>query len=262
MYRETPEAYAQEYECDFAAAISGAYFGKQMQDAEEQGRITTVERLDGQPVHTAWDLGIGDATAIWAFQVLEHEIRVIGYYENHGKGADHYVSECVVRGWNTGTCWFPHDVRVREWGSRRTRIEQLVEKGVVPALVPAHRVEDGINATRMTLPLCVFDADACRDGLEHLRQYRPDFDERKQCFSDRPRHDEHSHGADAMRYLCMGYRKVVPESPKEREPVFKGFGEMSIVEYFRASNYGGKFADDDDVAAREAQDWRRREQRI
>jgi hypothetical protein len=151
----------------------------------------------------------------------------------------------VARGWNTGTCWFPHGVKVREWGTGRTRIEQLAALGVVPSLVPGHRLEDGINATRMTLPLCRFDANACRDGLEHLRQYRPDFDERKQCFSDKPRHDEHSHGADAMRYLCMGYRKVVPESPTEREPVFKSAYEWTMAEWARGTRKGKKFADDD-----------------
>ena len=59
----------QEYYCSFEAAILGAYWGKEMLLAEQQGRICDVPVNTDLPVHTAWDIGVDDAMAIWCFQV-------------------------------------------------------------------------------------------------------------------------------------------------------------------------------------------------
>jgi hypothetical protein len=37
-------------------------------------------------VYTAWDLGIGDSTAIWFAQTIGREVRIIDFYENSGVG--------------------------------------------------------------------------------------------------------------------------------------------------------------------------------
>ncbi len=224
----TPEVYAQEYECSFEAAILGAYYGRELADLERMGRLVSVPREPALPVHTAWDLGIGDSTAIWAFQVLGGEIRVIGHYEASGRALDHYAKECEARGWKGGEDFVPHDARVRELGTGRTRVEMLLQSGRRPRLVPAHRVEDGINAARMTLPLCWFDADACRDGLEALRQYRTDYDEKTRAFRNTPKHDWTSHSADAFRYLAMAWRELAPAAPKAA-PRFAVVGGESTI---------------------------------
>lgn len=210
----TPEVYAQEFECSFEAAIMGAYFGREMAELERAGQIGAVPREPALPVHTAWDLGIGDSTAIWAFQVHGAEIRVIGHYEANGRALDHYAKECEARGWRGGHDFVPHDARVRELGTGRTRVEMLIEAGRKPRLVPSHKVEDGINAARMTLPRCWFDEASCRDGLEALRQYRADYDEKTRAFRNAPKHDWTSHTADAFRYLAMAWREMAPEQPK------------------------------------------------
>ena len=76
-------------------------------------------------------------------------------------------------------------------------------------------VADGINAARVTLASTWFDADRCHEGLEALRAYRVDYDERTKAFSDRPRHDWTSHSADSFRYLSVAWREMRPEKPEK-----------------------------------------------
>jgi phage terminase large subunit len=231
----TPEQYAQEYECSFEAAILGAYFGKEIAEAERQGRIKDVAYEPELPVYTAWDLGIGDSTAIWFFQVVGDEIRVIDHYENHGQGLAHYVAELVTKPYRYAKDYVPHDARVKELGSGRTRIETLIGLGRKPELVPSHKVDDGINAARLTLARCFFDRTKCADGLEALRQYKADYDEKLRTFKDKPRHDWASHSADAFRYLAMAYREMQPGPPPPPKP--KWWHEQTAAEIFALDKF-------------------------
>lgn len=213
----TPEQYAQEFECSFDAAILGAYYGKEIAAAERAGRISHVPVDPVLPVHTAWDLGIGDSTAIWFFQVTRAGPAVVDYYENHGQGLPHYAAELATRGYNYGIEFLPHDAQARELGSGRTlqeTLRSLTKRH--PRILPAQNVMDGINAARVTLGLVRFDAERCSAGLEALRQYRADYDEKLKTFRDRPKHDWSSHGADAFRYLAMAWRSLTPEKPKPK----------------------------------------------
>jgi phage terminase large subunit len=207
----TPEQYEQEFECSFEAAITGAYYGNELATAAKQGRITSVPYEPLLPVHTAWDLGVRDSTTIWFFQISGGEIRVIDYYENHGVGLDHYAGVLRDRGYRYATDWVPHDAKVLELGTGRTRIETLIALGRNPRVVTDHKLMDGINAARLTIPRCWFNESKTLHGLECLRQYRPDWDDRLKVFRDHPRHDFASHGADAFRYLAMAWREIVPE---------------------------------------------------
>jgi phage terminase large subunit len=213
----TPEQYAQEFECSFDAAILGAYFAKEIAEAENAGRIGDVPVDSTLPVHTAWDLGIGDSTAIWFFQVLGKEVRVVDHYEAHGKGLGHYAGVLEDKGYDYGTDWLPHDGMAREMGTGRSRFETLrALTGRHPRIGRNLSVEDGINAARLTIASAWFDAERCRDGLEALRAYRAEFDERTKAFNNRPRHDWASHSADAFRYLAVAWREMQPEKPPER----------------------------------------------
>ncbi len=214
----TPAQYAQEIECDFNAPVVGAYYGGLIADAEAEGRITHVPHTPELPVHTAWDLGIGDSTAIWMFQVAGSEVRFIDYVENHGQPLSWYVAQLASRPYQWGDDFMPHDAKVRELSSGRTRIETLAELGRKPRLVPQHKVEDGINAVRVSFPQFWIDEVRCRQGLEALRQYRSEFDEQKKVFSDRPLHDWTSHSADAFRYAAMAWREQIAPKPKPKQP--------------------------------------------
>jgi phage terminase large subunit len=216
----TPEQYAQEFECSFDAAIVGAYYGTEVSAAEREGRIAEVAVDPALLVHTAWDLGIGDSTAIWFFQVAGAEIRVIDHYENHGQALAHYAGVLAAKKYRYGDDWVPHDAKVRELGTGRTRVETLIALGRKPRLVPDHKIDDGINAARLTIGKCWFDAMRCRDGLEALRQYRAEFDEKSRAFKSTPRHDWTSHTADGFRYLCMAWRELAPVAPPKPEKLF------------------------------------------
>ena len=211
----TPEQYDQELECSFDAAILGAYYGREIAEAEASGRIGDVPYDPILPVHTAWDLGIGDSTAIWFFQVALAEIRVIDYYEAAGHGLPHYASVLSSRGYTYGTDYLPHDGEARQLGTGRSLWETLHSlTNRIPRILPKQNVMDGINAARVTIGKAWFDGTKCYDGLEALRAYRADFDEKAKTFHDRPRHDWSSHGADAFRYMALAWREMQPEKPK------------------------------------------------
>lgn len=215
----TPEQYEQEYECSFQAAIQGAYWGREMAAAEVEGRICDVPIDIEQPVYTAWDLGVRDATAIWLYQVLAGGINIVDFYEASGVGLDHYAETLRLRaatgGYNLGAVHVPHDAKVKEWGSGRTRIEQMEALGLTPEIVPSHRLMDGIGAARETLARCRFDRLRCAEGIEALKQYRADYDEERKVLKPTPRHDWTSHAADAFRYLAMGWKEQVAEVERE-----------------------------------------------
>lgn len=203
------DQYEQEFECSFEAAIQGAYFGNEMKAAQDENRIGTVHYEPAKAVVTAWDLGIGDSTAIWFAQFIGSEKRIIDYYESSGVGLDHYANVIRDRGYFYEQHILPHDVEVKELGTGKSRKEVLWELGVRDVTIaPKLRVDDGIQAARMFLKTCWFDAGRCQRGIEALRQYRRDFDEKGKTWKARPLHDWTSHGADAFRYLATGHRGV------------------------------------------------------
>lgn len=198
------DQYAQEFECSFQAAVMGAYYGKALEQAEKAGRIGRVPYDPMLEVTTAWDLGIGDSTAIWFCQQLGRETRLIDYYEASGVGLDHYAKVLRDKPYAYREHLLPHDAEVKELGTGRSRVETLASLGIRVRVLPKQPVDDGINAARVLLPSCWFDAEKCKQGIEALRQYRRAYDEKRRDFLPTPLHDWTSHGADAFRYLAMG----------------------------------------------------------
>lgn len=203
--------YRQEYLCSFDAGVLGSYYGRAMEDAEKEKRIGRVPWEPLLPVHTAWDLGVGDATAIWCIQLQGREIRCIDYIENSGVGVDWYIRELDKRPWKWGTHIVPHDAEAREFGTGKTRIEQMASLGFHKTLVvPRQEVADGINAARILLPNVWFDQEKCAKGISCLQNYRRRWNEELRTYSDTPLHDWASHGADAFRYFALsGIRNSV-----------------------------------------------------
>ena len=201
----TEEQYEQEYECSFTAAIIGAYYGRLMSELEEKDRVTRVPYDPALPVHTAWDLGINDSTAIWFAQIFRGgAVNVIDYYENTGVGLDHYAEVLRQKDYHYGDHLAPHDIEIRELGSGKSRLETAFSLGIRFKVVPKMKIADGINAARLLIPKCYFDKDNCATGIEMLKQYRQEWDEKRKIFRDQPRHDFTSHAADAFRYLAIG----------------------------------------------------------
>ena len=212
------DEYAQEYECSFEAAVRGAYYGRELNDAEEAGRITGVPYDPRLEVHTAWDLGVADSTVIWFVQIVGRETRWIDVLKGEGVGLDWYAKELKERPYNYGTHYLPHDVEVRELGTGKSRYEVLGGLGIRNIkVVPAMPVEDGIQALRMLIPTSWSDREKCKEGLEALRMYRREWDDKRQEFKRAPLHDWTSHYADAARMFAMGHREIgsiqIPRRP-------------------------------------------------
>jgi phage terminase large subunit len=215
----TPEQYEQEYECSFEAAIVGAYYGRLMADADKDKRIVGVPYDPAVPVWTAWDLGVRDSTAIWFCQLVGREIHVIDYYEMTGVGLDHYASVIRSKPYGYASHIVPHDAQARELGTGKTRIEMLASLGLKTEVAASHSVEDGINAVRLALPRCWFDANKCSRGIEALKLYRAEYDDRLQTLRPRPIHDWASHGADAFRYFAMMIDRMIETKHAKAKPV-------------------------------------------
>ena len=196
------DKYQQEFECSFNAAIEGSYFGQIINDLEAKNRITTIDRDDLCKSFVAWDLGMGDSTCLWVAQLAGKEIRIIDCMENHGVGLDYYVSWLRENNYQGFTQYLPHDVEVRELGTGRSRKEVLEEAGLSITVAPRLSIADGIQAVRRMLPRCWFDHKT-KPGLDALRNYRREYNEKQQVFYDKPLHNWASHYSDAFRYLAI-----------------------------------------------------------
>jgi hypothetical protein len=203
------DEYAQEYECSFEAAVRGAYFARELIEAEaaDPSRITSVPYDPRLLVHTAWDLGVADSTVIWFIQTHGMETRVIDVLKGEGVGLDWYARKLQERGYLYGKHYLPHDVEVRELGTGKSRKEVLGSLGISATVCENIPVADGIQAVRMLLPTCWFDKVKCKDGIEALRMYRREYDDKRQEFRVNPLHDWTSHYADAFRYFAVGHRE-------------------------------------------------------
>lgn len=214
------DEYAQEFECSFEASVKGAIYSKEIEQAREGGRITTVPYDPILPVDTDWDLGVGDATAIWFSQSLRGgEVRLIDYYEASGEGLPHYADMLSKKPYTYGAHWAPHDIEVKELASGRSRLEVARSLGIRFRVCPKVPIEDGIHAARMLFPRCWFDATKTKAGMEALQSYRRDYNQRLNEFKPMPVHDWASHAADAFRYFAV--RQRVPKDAEASRPAYR-----------------------------------------
>jgi phage terminase large subunit len=213
-----PEAFEQEMECSFQAAVRGAYWGTEMAAAEKEGRIGGVPHDPAALVHVSWDLGMADSTAIWYWQVCGREIHAIRYEEYQNTGLPEIVRQIKTHAYNWGDWIAPHDIAVRELGSGRSRREMARDLGVEFVVAPNWRINDGIEAFRSLLPRIWFDREHCQQGIEALKLYRADFQGTREVFSKNPLHDWTSHAADSARYFAVTFdeRKVHGQLPPLR----------------------------------------------
>lgn len=237
---QTQDQYLAEWECDFESAIIGAYYGKEMRQLTDQGRILDIDYDPMFPVHTAWDLGYSDDTAIWWFQVVHGEIRLLDYHSSNGQPVAFYAGIIQSRerekGYVYGTHYLPHDARAKTLASNKSIIEQLSDKIPLKCLkiVPSLSLQDGIQATRLALTRAWFD-HKCEDGIECLRQYQREYDEDKKVFRDKPRHDWTSHGADAFRMLSIAWKEEakLPTTDNSITGLFVGQTDVSLNDLWK-----------------------------
>ena len=210
----TDEAFLVEYECSFDAAVPGAYFAKLIGDAYNEGRVAKFPVDPAFPVNLVADLGYTDSCSWWGWQETHDGIRIVDFMENDNQPIQHYIDWIKSRPYlvNPKGIWLPHDARAKSLQTGKSIIEQFLANGIRPNLVPEMSLQDGIEAARLTIPTCYFDEEATYEGLEHLRAYMREWDEKTQTYRNKPKHDQHSHGADSFRYLALAARPVSRKS--------------------------------------------------
>lgn len=208
------DAMKQEYPSTpkeaFESANEGLYYGTQLAKLRASGSVCRVPYDDAFPVHTAWDIGLDDFTSIFCFQVGRGgNISVINYYENWDEGASHYCDWLNKQRYRFGRHILPHDARKRDAGAKTQYLDYVTPlldgKFVVLDIKECDKLE-GIQTVRSMLSRCVFDEEKTAKGFKHLEAYKKVWDDRLGCYKNTPLHDEHSHAADAFRYLAVGLK--------------------------------------------------------
>ena len=208
----TEESYAVEYECSFDAAIPGAYYAKQIGLLYERGQIGENPVDPQLPVDMAADLGFTDSCSWWAWQTTSDGYRIVDFYEADGQPIQHYIDWVKSRPYKIGNVFLPHDAKAKSLQTGKSIVEQFLKNGITPRIAPELSLQDGIEATRQVIEKCWFDETKTYEGVEHLRAYMREWDERTQTFRNRPKHDQHSHASDAFRYLALSTRPVSSKS--------------------------------------------------
>lgn len=229
----TAEQYEQEFECSFEAAILGAYFGREMTDADRDGRVCHLPYDHELPCYTAWDLGKGANMPVWIWQPTRSGPNVIDFIEGvHSDGIPQVLVKIADMGYPIEAHYVPPDSRTTDIGSGRSRIEQIIlHSKAPPRIVPDLKIDDRISAAKMTLPLTRFDAVRCKDGLEALRAYKADYDEVLKVFRDQPLKNWASHPADAFQCLSGAWRDLQPPVKKPAESRRMQIGAPSTARY-------------------------------
>ena len=223
------DAIKQEYPSSpreaFESANEGLYYGQQLSKIRISGAFCHVPYDDSLLLHTAWDIGLDDFTAIWCFQLNRGgQVSIINYYENWDEGAAHYCDFLNKLKYRFGRHIFPHDARKRDIGSKTQYIDYvrpLLEGKIVVLDIKECDKLEGIQAVRGMLSRCVFDKEKTAKGFEHLESYKKVWDDRLGCYKNSPLHDEHSHAADAFRYLAIGLSALERKDGKGPEDDIK-----------------------------------------
>lgn len=200
----TEDEFNQEWYCSFEAAIKGAIYSKQIADARKKSRVKSVPYDREIPVHTVWDLGVGQALAIGFYQRIGRELHMIDFWEGEGfEGIADGILVVQNRGYIYGKHFAPHDVRAKEESTGKTRLQFAAELALDFEVVPQLSVDDGIDKGKLMFGRLWIDEVKCEDWLDTISAYRTEYDDNKQMMKEVPLHDWTSHAADVHRYAAV-----------------------------------------------------------
>ena len=211
------EAYQNVWEGFTRSTIDGAVFAKEMARAEQDGRICNVPYDASKGVFACFDIGWADATAVWIGQFVGMETRLLRYYETTQTTISEILAKLQTFGYVYETLYLPHDAQNKTLAANGRSIEEIVRNsGFNVKIIDRVPIADSINAARTIFSACYFDKNNTAAGLDCLRHYRYDVDEHG-AFSQKPLHDQYSHGADAFRYigLMIQEKKIVKRKPMD-----------------------------------------------
>lgn len=215
MKREYPSFPEEAFE----ASMEGTYFSRYMAEANEQGRINSFPYNPLYPVHTFWDIGRRDNTAIWFVQFIGGWIYVIDHYETSGQQIKHFATLIHSKPYKYGQHWFPHDIRAETWGMESTRIEQLLKLGIEPDIVPNLSNQDQIESAYDTFPRCRFNEPATEHGRKCLRMFRKEWDPDLGVWKKDYLHDWTADTAKAFLYMSVVYKHEDAKIEQPKPPL-------------------------------------------
>jgi phage terminase large subunit len=229
----------QEYYTSFTMGVEGAFYSKYIDKMKIEARISRVPWNSGYKVHTAWDLGVADSTAIIMFQLIGQSVNIIDCYENNKEGLEHYIKHLESKPYQYGKHIAPHDIEVKEFGTGMTRLEKARQLGIKFIVAPKLSISDGIEAVRTTFSKMWIDDTYCIKLIKSLENYRQEYDVKNKIYKSNPLHNWTSHMADAMRYLAVSLHKVRDGlSPEKLDELYKD------AVYGKNNNLPGIFRDD------------------
>jgi phage terminase large subunit len=216
---KSEDEYEHIYEGMCKQVVEGAIYRAELLAADKEGRIMRVPYDPTKPVDTFWDLGYADNTSIWLAQAVGFEFRLIDFINGSQQGLQYYLKALQEKGYVYGTDYLPHDAKAHQLGSGRSIEEMIRAAGRKVIVNPRLSIEDGIAAARAIFPKCYFDAEKTADGLQALRHYRYETDDKLQTLKKQPLHDWASHPADAFRTFAVAIREPQRQQEEMRDHV-------------------------------------------
>jgi phage terminase large subunit len=211
MLRRDPVGYQTVWEGKCRPAVEGAIYAREIDDAHQAGRVTNVPYDPMLKVHTVWDLGWNDSTAIIFVQRSGAEVRVIDYIEDDHRTLAEYLQDIQSRKWNWGVDYLPHDGAATKHQTGKSDQQVLEGLGRTVTIIPAQEIEQGIRGARMMFPRVYFDKGRAAGLLNALKRYRRQVNQTTNE-PGAPLHDAASHGADAFRYLAAAVEQLTNET--------------------------------------------------
>lgn len=218
----TREEFEQEYLCSWTAAVKGSYYGKAMELMELEGRITRVPHDPGLQVWTSWDLGMKHLTVVHYWQIAGGEHRMIDVETFTGVGLAEMIKTCADKRYNYAGHFAPHDIKVREIGTGKSRLDTAASLGINFEIAPDLSIKDGIDQVKMLLPRMVIDREKCADSISAHRLYRSEYDEKRKKFGNAPLQDWTNDYCDSSRYYAITPKQAIsfdlgPRDNRERD---------------------------------------------
>lgn len=209
MKREFPSTPEESFE----SANEGFYFAKLIARARHERRVCHIPPDPHVLKFSAWDIGWSDSTAIWTFQVVGKEIHFLDYYENSGESLEHYVKWLKTRPYDITKHFLPHDSAGRSAATGKAYVDYAREMGLkCEVLKIEHNKLVDIEMVRYMLNRCWFNTDGVEKGLKCLENYRKEWNDKLECYRERPLHNWASHGTDAFIYAINGVQKITGNS--------------------------------------------------
>lgn len=214
--RMQPEQYDHIWEGGYISVADGAYFARDLAQAKEQGRITSLSVDPVAEIKAFWDIGVRDATSIWIAQFIGQQIFILDYYEAVGQPLGAHLEWLRTNKYGSALCVLPHDGAKAD-AFTAVRFEDHIRAAGFQVQTIENQGKGAamkrIEAARRIFPKMWFDEAKTQGGRDALGWYHEKKDEHRNIGLG-PEHDWASHGADAFGLLAVAY-----EAPRKAAPI-------------------------------------------